>query len=137
MTTHRSLNKLEYRAHMNIHEIKEVGENETHEADYTRDRFGKKHFLADKHGNRRIQAFRKILTVLVLVQCFFFFFGVLADTDPAPVQKLHLNVPVESEDFGSIFNKPVKRKRKFEIPLNESTALGINSDGDPTVNRSF
>ena len=45
MTTHRSLNKLERKAHMNIHFIKDVAEDEEAKVKlhYTRDRLGKKH----------------------------------------------------------------------------------------------
>ncbi len=42
MTTHRGLTKLERRAHMNIHNTKEVREPNK-QVGYTRDRFGKKH----------------------------------------------------------------------------------------------
>ena len=46
MTTHRSLNKMERKAHMNIHDVKDVADDEAEKpakANYTRDRFGKKH----------------------------------------------------------------------------------------------
>ncbi|MGH7197231.1 MAG: hypothetical protein ACREH5_00605 [Candidatus Omnitrophota bacterium] len=44
MTTHRSLNKLERKAHMSIHNKVEVLEAvERRETSFTRDRFGKKH----------------------------------------------------------------------------------------------
>lgn len=43
MTTKRSLNKLERKAHMNIHNTKEVVEETEGLSNYTRDRFGKKH----------------------------------------------------------------------------------------------
>lgn len=44
MTTHRSRNKLERKAHMNMHDILEVPdvESQDHALRYTRDRFGKK-----------------------------------------------------------------------------------------------
>ena len=48
MATHRSRNKLERRAHMNIHNTVEVL-NETPVAkNYTRDRFGKKQKAEEK-----------------------------------------------------------------------------------------
>ena len=45
MTTKRSLNKLERKAHMNIHVTKDVTEEseKTPPAGFTRDRLGKKH----------------------------------------------------------------------------------------------
>ena len=42
MVTHRSLNKLERKAHMNIHNTVEVTGNESDAKSFTRDRFGKK-----------------------------------------------------------------------------------------------
>lgn len=50
MATKRSRNKLERRAHMNIHHtIEVVDEVAPHrEANFTRDRFGKKHEIAKK-----------------------------------------------------------------------------------------
>lgn len=42
MTTHRSLNKLEFKAHMSIHNLVEVvPEKKPQTGHYTRDRFGK------------------------------------------------------------------------------------------------
>lgn len=46
MVTHRSLNKMERKAHMNIHNVKDVAEDDIQQnskSNYTRDRFGKKH----------------------------------------------------------------------------------------------
>ena len=45
MASKRSLNKLERKAHMSIHNVVEVTENECLDKglSYTRDRFGKKH----------------------------------------------------------------------------------------------
>jgi hypothetical protein len=45
MTTHRSLNKLERKAHMSLHTLKEVGDEGEPAASpaFTHDRFGKKH----------------------------------------------------------------------------------------------
>ena len=46
MTTHRSLNKLERKAHMSLHNTLEVTGQECDELSYTRDRFGKKHSVS-------------------------------------------------------------------------------------------
>lgn len=44
MSTHRSLNKLEFKAHMSIHNFVEVNDSEEpKDENSTRDRFGKKH----------------------------------------------------------------------------------------------
>ena len=42
MVTHRSLNKLERKAHMNIHNTIEVSDEDKASKSFTRDKFGKK-----------------------------------------------------------------------------------------------
>ena len=54
MATHRSLNKLEFKAHMSMHNFVEVPEEEVQGSNSTRDRFGKKHNLNDADGKRRL-----------------------------------------------------------------------------------
>ena len=53
MVTHRSRNKLERKAHMNIHDTMDVSLDEVRRASrsssYTKDRFGKKHALGTLH----------------------------------------------------------------------------------------
>lgn len=49
MTTHRSRNKMERRAHMNIHDTIEVADVEAPREANTRDRFGKQHRLKPDH----------------------------------------------------------------------------------------
>ena len=61
VTTHRSLNKLEFKAHMSIHNKVEVSEGETHEASHTRDRFGKKHRISEADGHSRIHRRKKAI----------------------------------------------------------------------------
>ncbi len=46
MAAHRSLNKLERKAHMSIHNHLDVAEESALVSSYTRDRFGKKHDVA-------------------------------------------------------------------------------------------
>src|SRR3989338_1107108 len=43
MGTRRSLDKLEFRAHMSVHDTVDVKEGEAKSARFTRDRFGKRH----------------------------------------------------------------------------------------------
>ena len=49
MVTRRSLNKLERKAHMSIHDTKEVKEEKESLSHYTKDRFGKKHEVLPKN----------------------------------------------------------------------------------------
>jgi hypothetical protein len=48
MTTHRSLTKLERKAHMSIHNTAEVRDENAPEMAYTRDRFGKRQSILKK-----------------------------------------------------------------------------------------
>ena len=55
MVTRRSLNKLERKAHMSIHNTKEVKSEEENLSSFTKDRFGKKHKIvsSENKGDRR------------------------------------------------------------------------------------
>lgn len=56
MTTHRSLNKMERKAHMNIHNVKDVAQDEAEKRaglHYTRDRFGKKHSVEPRKNENK------------------------------------------------------------------------------------
>ncbi len=53
MTMHRSLNKLERKAHMSIHNFAEWTESEEPVAGYSQDRFGKKHKVFRKNDEER------------------------------------------------------------------------------------
>ena len=50
MVTRRSLNKLERKAHMSIHNTKEVKDGDEPLSSFTKDRFGKKHKVVSKEG---------------------------------------------------------------------------------------
>src|SRR3989338_7985131 len=64
MPTHRSRNKLEFKAHMNIHDVVEVKEGESHNSNFTRDRFGKDHRLQNEDGTSRIRRSRRKLKAM-------------------------------------------------------------------------
>ncbi|MBI2095095.1 MAG: hypothetical protein HYT89_02885 [Candidatus Omnitrophica bacterium] len=48
MGTRRSLDKLEFRAHMSVHDTVDVKDAEAKGVRFTRDRFGKKHEIKEK-----------------------------------------------------------------------------------------
>ena len=52
MATHRSLNKLERKAHMSVHNTVEVTDEDKAVKSFTRDRFGKKQ-VVPKHEEKR------------------------------------------------------------------------------------
>ena len=56
MTTHRSLNKLERRAHMSIHNKVEVFDvQELRQTGFTSDRFGKKHGISKGTSDKKAE----------------------------------------------------------------------------------
>ncbi len=61
MATNRSLNKLEFKAHMSIHNKVAVPDGETHESNYTRDRFGRNHRISNEDGTPRVRRIKKNL----------------------------------------------------------------------------
>ena len=54
MATHRSLNKLEFKAYMSIHNMTEVSIEEMQGSHWTRDRFGKNHGILEEDGRSRL-----------------------------------------------------------------------------------
>ena len=136
MSTNRSLNKLEFKAHMSIHNKVAVPDEETHESSYTRDRFQKKHRISDDEGSSRIRRIKKNLAVLALLPAaqLFMCSGTL-------MAKPNTDIHVDSSEFGETdldarlhVNSD---EDKFGIRVNESTAVGFNEDGDPNLSMRY
>lgn len=131
MTTHRSLNKLEFKAHMSIHNFVEVPEGEFHEsAAFTRDRLGKKHLLKDEAGQPRVGNLRKKAVIAVFALVFLV---------PVPVHAKGPNVQVSSSDpevhsASEWMNADDPKPTFYE---SGSTSVGFNGDGDPNVSTRF
>ncbi len=139
MATHRSLNKLEFKAHMSIHNMADVREEECHEANYTRDRFGKNHRLAEEDGTSRLKKRSpKLGAVVALVTLSLPVSLALADTRPVESGP-GPNVRVESGDVDELWANHVTsgKKEPFGLPVDEKTSVGINEDGDPSLNMRF
>lgn len=146
MATHRSLNKLEFKAHMSIHNSVDVPESEvTPTQGFTRDRLGKRHLLTDEKGDNFIQSMRKKRIVL------FFVFSLLGsgalfasdvDSQPAPGAKKGPNTQVSSNDpdmysVGNWLNDRDNKPDGFSGLQAGSASLGFNEDGDPNVSTRF
>ena len=135
MSTNRSLNKLEFKAHMSIHNKVAVPDEETHESSYTRDRLQKKHRISNDDGSPRLPG-RQALVVLALFGAAHLFLdsGTL-------LAKPNTDIKVDSTELGE---KDLDSRLhvnadedKFGIPVNESTALGFNEDGDPNLSMRY
>jgi hypothetical protein len=130
MTTHRSLNKLEFKAHMSIHNFTDVAEGEAHESrNKTRDRFGKDHSLTEEDGSPRLNFRRKAVLVFALLTAF---------ASPALASR-STDVKFDSEGTANdwLNEKYNEEKTDFSIPLDSNTSLGFNEDGDPAVGTRF
>lgn len=47
------------------------------------------------------------------------------------------DVKVESTNLDLVLNQKPDSEDRFNIPINESTKVGFNEDGDPALSRSF
>ena len=140
MATHRSLNKLEFKAHMSIHNVREVEDGETHESNATRDRFGKKHPLSDRDGTPRIRrrpTRPAAIAVLASLLCLSAQAGG-GSTIPSTTRNTDVRVETEGLDENSWLNKKLNQpQERFGIAVDESTSLEVNEDGDPNLNMRF
>jgi len=136
MTTHRSLNKLERRAYMSIHNMAEVPEAEKpRETSTTRDRFGKIHGIPKIARTRRPNMLgRSIVSALL--------FFLLSPTSFLPSSfagEVHKgpNVTVDSRDlepFGTVQKKDSDKVVFYE---DEKVVFGINDDAEAGVGMPF
>lgn len=132
MTTKRSLNKLEWKAHMSIHNTMEVNEHgEVHpDACFTRDRFGKKQEVrkADHSFRRRAPK----------VAAFWLFFTITLSVG-FKAEARNVNVRMESEERKdlSFINEEKKREERVTFFKDDNAAIDINSEGEPNLNMRF
>ena len=129
MTTHRSLNKLEFKAHMSIHNKVEVSDGQTRDSNHTRDRFGKSHKISDSNLRMRVRRVQKALALLPVA----LFAGPFA-------QAAHPNtdVQVESGPIDELVDKKIDPpEERFAFYRDDEKSLEINEDGDPNMNVRF
>ena len=154
MTTNRSLNKLEFKAHMSIHNTKEVVDGESHGSNGTRDRFGKNHLLSDQDGTSRLPRRQagiarrkrklKLAAACALLGPLFCVPVLAADLEPdaesANTHRRNTDIHVETEglDENSWLNQKINQpEEKYGLAVDKNTSLGFNEDGDPALATSF
>lgn len=141
MGTNRSLNKLEFKAHMSIHNQVAVPEEETHEASFTRDRFNKKHRISDGDGNLRIRRSKKNLIYLLFFSMTPFllahgavFAGSSRNTnvrvESAGLDEQTLDAKLNAKTNDSSDERPV-------FYADESTVVDFNENGNPNMRMKF
>jgi hypothetical protein len=113
MATCRSLNKLERKAHMSLHNTVEVMDEPGPAEAYTRDRFGKRHAVP-------------FLAVFLLASA------------PAWAASKGTNVQVDSGDLEPFsLNRKTDPDDRFKFYEKDSTSVGFNENGDPSLNLLF
>ena len=126
---------------MSIHNKVAVPDEETHESNYTRDRFQKKHRISDDDGSSRLRRIKKPLAILALLPAAHLFFQ--AGTLMAGTRH-NTDIRVESSKLGETdldarLDAKMGRSKdeKFGIYMNDSTALDFNDDGDPNLRMRY
>ena len=131
MATHRSLNKLEFKAHMSIHNFVEVLEGEVHESKaFTRDRLGKKHLLSDENGDSRVGNLRKKVAVLAVAL-------VCLIASSADAKGPNTQISSEDPEVRSVSGWMNDNDPRPTFYQSGSTQAGFNEDGDPSVSTRF
>ena len=134
MTTHRSLNKLERKAHMSLHNTVEVTEETVREAGNTRDRFGKKHEVPQT--KRRTKPAFLCQTIAALFLGLVCAGPVCLFADESVGGHKSVNVTVDSSEQPLSVDKKTDPEQK---PLYEDSSTGVSLNGDtgPNMNMRF
>lgn len=114
---------------MSIHDKVAVPEGESHETNYTRDRFGRRHRLANEDGTPRIQYMRHLAVASFFLISVFFNGHVQASP----------NTTVSSDEVQSFWGRGIEREQDddFNFLKQGDTALGFNDNGDPSLSTRF
>ena len=134
MTTRRSLNKLEFKAHMNIHNSVDISGSEAGETRSTRDRFGKKHDLTAALGKQRSRSAEKTVLSLLFFQVFCFS---AQAGEPGAHPRTNIQVVSSDQELFSLDKKLNPPDDKAVFFQDGSAKVGINEDGDPSVSTQF
>ncbi len=116
----------------------DVPEGESHETNYTRDRFGRTHRLTNEDGTPRIRTKRYAAALAIFFLVATFCPAVQAE-DERRNRQLGPNVQMTSEEIGSAWDRLPDREKEDEFSLMKSgdTSLGFNENGDPSLSTRF
>ena len=129
MTTHRSLNKLEFKAHMSIHNKVEVTDGTAQDCSRTRDRFGKTHQVTETDIKPRKSRAKKALLLLPLI---------LFTNSFALAANHNTDVQVESWPIDELVDAKIDPpEERFAFYRDNEKSLELNEDGDPNMNMRF
>lgn len=129
MTTHRSLNKLERRAHQNIHNTVEVTESAPADG-YTRDRFGKLQSVPAERPDLARPRVVRLAALLLAVA--------LPALVPGEARARSTDVVVSSDELGRDGFGDLPDRPERPVFYRDTQVTGdINEDGDPNLNMRF
>ena len=134
MTTRRSLNKLERKAHMSIHNTVEVTEEMAKETGNTRDRFGKKHEVPQT--KRRANPAFLCKTIVALFLCIVCAGRTYLFADGPAVDHKSVNVVVDSAEQPLSVDKKTDPEQKPSYQ-DSNTSVSLDSDSGPNMNMKF
>ncbi len=141
MATHRSLNKMEFKAHMSMHNVVEMPEEEARGSHSTRDRFGKKHDLSDVDGKRLLLSSRqgvgrsrKILLFLIFLQAICL---TARSAESGARSRTNIQVSSSDQDLFSLDKKLNPPDEKAVFYQDQTHKVGFNEDGDPNISTQF
>ena len=140
MVTHRSLNKLERKAHTNIHNTVEVTGNEIDARCFTRDRFGKRQAL-QKNDDQKNNVFvkRYFAAVFLMGLCFATPLAEAGEAAGHSFSHKSTNVIVSSSDLEpfSLNEKTESKEKRLSFYSDDKANIDINENGDPNLNMHF
>lgn len=140
MSAHRSLNKLERKAHMNIHNTVEVTGNEMDAKCFTRDRFGKRQALQKNDGQKNNMFMKRVLAAVFLMGlCFATPLAVAGETVGRSLSHKSTNVIISSSDLEpfSLNKKTESEEKRPTFYSDDKANIDINENGDPNLNMHF
>ncbi len=114
-------------------------EGESQDKNYTRDRFGRTHRLANEDGSPRIRTMRHISVLLFLIIALSVSAVSYAE-DSRRNRQLGPNVQMTSENMESAWDRLSDKEKKedeFNLLKNGDTVLGFNENGDPSLSTRF
>ncbi len=136
MVTHRSLNKLERRAYMSIHNMAEVPEAEKpRETSTTRDRFGKMHGIPKIASDKKPKSLRRSIASALL----FFLLSLTAFLPLSFAGEVRKgpNVTIDSSEVEPFGPAPGKDSDRFVFYEDEKMVFGVNDDAQADVGMPF
>ena len=133
MATHRSLNKLEFRAHMSIHNMTDVFVEEERGSYWTRDRFGKNHGILEEDGKSRLWRPRTLMAMAMIAGSIFF----VAPSAWATHSSTDMKVESDGFDEHVLDEKLNPPDENLTFYKKDDTSVALDDDAVPNMSTRF